>query len=220
MLATALTSPSKQQDSSLPPVSHTMLDLLIILIPHLPSTTAVSLFNAASTGNLIENNDAAIQKKCYRILTKLIESGKVASALQGESVDEFVNKLADLSANIGVGAQRVSGTCAGPISVCLTVSRSQDRMLLLTALVPKLPQDRLHVVLVLVTEAVLGTKEVSEKARNAAYDLLVALGNKMAEGGTISQSLMAGSNEVAANEEKTEGEGGGDDADMQPAADG
>jgi ribosomal RNA-processing protein 12 len=108
MLATALTSPSKQQDASLPPVSHTMLDLLIILIPHLPPSTAVSLFNAASTGNLIENHDAAIQKKCYRILTKLIESEKVASALQGESVDEFVNKLADLSANVGVGAQRVS----------------------------------------------------------------------------------------------------------------
>lgn len=108
MLATALTSPSKQQDTSLPPVSHTMLDLLIILIPHLPASTAVSLFNAASTGNLIENHDAAIQKKCYRILTKLIESEKVASALQGESVDEFVNKLADLSANVGVGAQRVS----------------------------------------------------------------------------------------------------------------
>lgn len=93
-------------------------------------------------------------------------------------------------------------------------------MLLLTSLVPKLPQDRLHVVLVLVTEAVLGTKEVSEKARNAAYDLLVALGNKMAEGGTISQSLMAGSNEAPANDDKTEGDAAGDDADMQPAADG
>lgn len=93
-------------------------------------------------------------------------------------------------------------------------------MLLLTSLVPKLPQERLHVVLVLVTEAVLGTKEVSEKARNAAYDLLVALGNKMAEGGTISQSLMSG-----AGAEAQEGEGkgeveGGDDEVMRPAEDG
>lgn len=93
-------------------------------------------------------------------------------------------------------------------------------MLLLTSLVPKLPKERLHVVLVLVTEAVLGTKEVSEKARNAAYDLLVALGNKMAEGGTISQSLMAGSNETQVPEDKAEGEDAGDDADMQPASDG
>lgn len=94
----------------------------------------------------------------------------------------------------------------------------QDRMLLLTALVPKLPQDRLHVVLVLVTEAVLGTKEVSEKARNAAYDLLVALGNKMAEGGTISQSLMAGAEDAQENGEKEAA--AGDDEDMRPAEDG
>jgi hypothetical protein len=91
-------------------------------------------------------------------------------------------------------------------------------MLLLTSLVPKLPQERLHVVLVLVTEAVLGTKEVSEKARNAAYDLLVALGNKMAEGGTISQSLMSGV-EVQDGEAKA-GVEGGDDEDMRPAEDG
>lgn len=92
-------------------------------------------------------------------------------------------------------------------------------MLLLTSLVPKLPQERLHVVLVLVTEAVLGTKEVSEKARNAAYDLLVALGNKMAEGGTISQSLMGGA-DGAQDEGKTAEAEAGDDEDMRPAEDG
>lgn len=94
-------------------------------------------------------------------------------------------------------------------------------MLLLTALVPKLPKERLHVVLVLVTEAVLGTKEVSEKARNAAYELLVALGNKMAEGGTISQSLIGGADEPQTNGDKQEGDANAeDDAEMQPVADG
>jgi hypothetical protein len=88
-------------------VSHTMLDLLIILIPHLPSAPATALFNAASTGNLIENSDAAIQKKSYRILTRLIELNK-ASVLQGEGFDQFVQKLVDVSASIGPGAQRVS----------------------------------------------------------------------------------------------------------------
>jgi hypothetical protein len=94
-------------------------------------------------------------------------------------------------------------------------------MLLLTALVPKLPKERLHVVLVLVTEAVLGTKEVSEKARNAAYDLLVALGNKMAEGGTISQSLMDGADQPQTSGAKQDDAAdAGDDAEMQPVADG
>jgi hypothetical protein len=96
---------------NLPPVSHTMLDLLIILIPHLPAAPAKALFNAASTGNLIENSDAAIQKKSYRILTRLIESNK-ANALQGEGFDEFVQKLVDVSASIGPGAQRVGRIAA------------------------------------------------------------------------------------------------------------
>lgn len=105
-LASALSQPSSST-GGLPPVSHTMLDLLIILIPHLPASPAKALFNAASTGNLIENSDAAIQKKSYRILTRLIELDK-ASALQGEGFDQFVQKLVDVSASIGPGAQRVS----------------------------------------------------------------------------------------------------------------
>ncbi len=62
-------------------------------------------------------------------------------------------------------------------------------MLLLTALVPTLPNERLHLVPTLITEAVLGTKEVNEKARNAAFDLLIVMGTKMRQGGTISRKL-------------------------------
>jgi ribosomal RNA-processing protein 12 len=61
-----------------------------------------------STGNLIENSDAAIQKKTYRILTRLIETGK-ATALNGEGADDFVKRLVAVGENIGPGAQRVSG---------------------------------------------------------------------------------------------------------------
>lgn len=105
-LATALSKPVASENN-LPPVAHTMLDLLIILLPYLPSTAAQALFGAAATGNLIENSDPAIQKKSYRILTRLIELKK-ATGLQGEAVDAFVQKLVDASGNIGAGAQRVS----------------------------------------------------------------------------------------------------------------
>lgn len=150
-------------------VSHAMLDLLIILVPHLPSTTAQALFTAASTGDLLENSDPAVQKKSYRILTRLLELGK--ASVEGEAVDAFVSKIAEAGKQIGVGAQR-------------------DRLLLLTALVPVLPTSRLHLIPALITEAVLSTKEVNEKARNAAFDLLVVMANKMAAGGTIQQSLL------------------------------
>jgi ribosomal RNA-processing protein 12 len=65
-------------------------------------------------------------------------------------------------------------------------------MLLLIALVPVLPKTRLHLVPTLVTEAVLGTKEVNEKARNAAFDLLVVMAKKMSEGGVVDQQLLKG----------------------------
>lgn len=39
-------------------------------------------------------------------------------------------------------------------------------------------------------EAILATKEVNEKARNVAFDLLVVIGKKMQKGGVIKRSLI------------------------------
>jgi ribosomal RNA-processing protein 12 len=78
-------------------------------------------------------------------------------------------------------------------------------MLLLTALIPALPSSRLHLVPALLSEAVLGTKEVNEKARDAAFNLLVVMAQKMSQGGTIQHGLIAG---------------GEDDDEMEAPADG
>ena len=51
-----------------------------------------------------------------------------------------------------------------------------------------LPKDHLHLVPELLSEAVLGTKEVNERARDAGFDLLVVMGRKMAKGGTVKQT--------------------------------
>jgi ribosomal RNA-processing protein 12 len=53
----------------------------------------------------------------------------------------------------------------------------------------------MHVIPSLIPEAVLGTKEPSEKARSAAFDLIVAMGRKMDEGGVVKRSLMDGMDE-------------------------
>ncbi|KAI0320923.1 ribosomal RNA-processing protein 12 [Amylostereum chailletii] len=50
--------------------------------------------------------------------------------------------------------------------------------------------------------SVLGTKEPSEKARNAAFDLIVAMGNKMNEGGVVKRDLVDGMDEDGTNEAK------------------
>jgi len=57
------------------------------------------------------------------------------------------------------------------------------------------PPSALHVIPSLIPEVVLGTKEPSEKARSAAFDLIVAMGKKMAEGGVVKRVLVDGMDE-------------------------
>ena len=77
------------------------------------------------------------------------------------------------------------------MSVVLTI-RAKDRFHLLTRLVPLVPRAHLHLLLSIIPEAVLGTKEPSEKARIAAFDLIVAMGKKMSEGGVVKRSAVDG----------------------------
>jgi ribosomal RNA-processing protein 12 len=58
----------------------------------------------------------------------------------------------------------------------------------------------LHIIPSLIPEAVLGTKEPSEKARSAAFELIVAMGKKMAEGGVIKRDLVDGMDEDSVGE--------------------
>lgn len=50
----------------------------------------------------------------------------------------------------------------------------------------------MHLIPSLLTEAVLATKEVNAKARDATFDLLVVMGVKMSEGGIIRRSMIQG----------------------------
>ena len=65
----------------------------------------------------------------------------------------------------------------------------KDRLQLLSALVESLPADHLALIPEILSEAVLGTKEVNEKARDAGFDLLVVMGNKMAKGGSVTRVI-------------------------------
>lgn len=51
-----------------------------------------------------------------------------------------------------------------------------------------LDKDDLHFIPSILSEVVISAKEVNEKARTAAFDLLVAMGEKMKQGGTVVQS--------------------------------
>jgi ribosomal RNA-processing protein 12 len=56
----------------------------------------------------------------------------------------------------------------------------------------------MHVIPTLIPEAVLGTKEPSEKARNSAFELIVSMGKKMSEGGVVQRRLIDGMDEDGA----------------------
>lgn len=75
-------------------------------------------------------------------------------------------------------------------------------MTLLSSLVALIPSTSLHLLPSIIPEAVLGTKEPSEKARNAAFDLVVAMGHKMSAGGTVKRDLVDGMDEDDGGEGK------------------
>lgn len=87
------------------------------------------------------------------------------------------------------------------------MAHTQDRIELLTMIVPSLsPASQLHHIPSLLPEAVLATKEVSEKARTAAFDLLVVMGNKMTEeGGVVKRNLVDGMAAMDLDVENKEG---------------
>jgi ribosomal RNA-processing protein 12 len=62
----------------------------------------------------------------------------------------------------------------------------------LTLVIPYIRPDSLHLLVSHLMEAIMGVKEHSEKSRRAAFELLVAMGGKMGEGGTIKLDLLNG----------------------------
>jgi ribosomal RNA-processing protein 12 len=71
---------------------------------------------------------------------------------------------------------------------------------LLAALIDLLPLTSLHLVPSLLPETILGTKEPSEKARTAAFEVILALGRKMSSGGVVKRSMVDGMDEDTAED--------------------
>ncbi|GJE94485.1 NUC173 domain-containing protein [Phanerochaete sordida] len=152
------------------------LDLLVLMLPYLPANEAQALFDNCLSQAILESSDNAAQKRGYKILTKLVESGKVTVDAQAtlEKLDTFLDGLSSAA--------------------------KKDRFTLLSQLVAKIPPNNLHLIPSIIPEAVLGTKEPSEKARLAAFDLVVAMGRKMSEGGVVRRDQVGEMDEGVAQE--------------------
>ena len=61
----------------------------------------------------------------------------------------------------------------------------------LSKVVDFLSKEDLHFIPSVLSEVVISTKEVNEKARTAAFDILISMGEKMKQGGTVVNSKVS-----------------------------
>ena len=175
-----LTNPPKShpKGSDAPNMTLMAQDLLVLLLPELPQAQCQELWTLCTSSQVVGNGDAAIQKRGYRILSKLVQTSKLSSEL---NIEEILTGLTASADSVGAPAKR-------------------DRITLVSLLLPRLPSNSLHIIPTLIPEAVLATKEPAERTRNAAFDLIVAMGKKMKDGGVVMRSRLDGMDDDATDE--------------------
>jgi ribosomal RNA-processing protein 12 len=154
----------KDSKNKMPPTSHTLMDLVITMATYLPRESFAGLFNMAATV-VSKQDDPQLQKKAYKLIPRLSESEIGRQAL--------AERNADLQELLIASADKVSPPAR------------RDRLASIAEIIPGLPKSDLHFIPSVISEVVISCKEVNEKARTAAFDLLVLFGEKMAEGGTV-----------------------------------
>ncbi|KAF8895689.1 armadillo-type protein [Gymnopilus junonius] len=171
-LPTAQKAPvGKNTNGDMGNMTTTSQDILILLLPQLSKTDLQSLFEFTLSPDVLNCKDNGVQKRAYKILAKVVETGKLAI-----DPEPILSKLDELTEG-------------------LTPATKKDRFNLLASLVDLLPSTSLHVIPSLIPEVVLGTKEPSEKARMAAFDAIISMGRKMSAGGVVRRSLVDGMDE-------------------------
>ena len=155
----------KQKDASaMPPMAHTLMDLVITITPYLPTDSYQTLFSIFSA-TVNKESDPQLQKKAYKVIPRLAETETGRAALQTQH-EALQTLLIDSTATATPPARR-------------------DRLLALSTTMKFIPKEDLHFIPSVLSEVVISAKEVNEKARTAAFDILVTMGEKMREGGVI-----------------------------------
>ncbi|MCJ1433130.1 hypothetical protein MMC27_002489 [Xylographa pallens] len=172
----------KQSENKMPPTSHTLMDLIITLSIYLPRSSFPTLFSLAAL-ILPQSSDPQLQKKAYKLLPRLATSETGILALQDRNAE--LQQLLLTSASSASAPSR------------------RDRLAAIAVVISYLPSTSLHFIPSVLSEVVISAKEVNEKARTAAFDLLVLMGKKMAEGGSIAQSQIPHMPADAPNAEAT-----------------
>ena len=81
----------------------TFQDILILLLKNLGATESTSLFDLCLSPDVLSGKDNGVQKRGYKILTKLIVNGKVS--IDAETI---LRKLDDLIEGLTPAAKKVN----------------------------------------------------------------------------------------------------------------
>jgi len=156
-------------DDEIPGTRHTLMDLVITMSVYLPRASFGVLFEIASLA-LFNDTDPQLQKKAYKLIPRLAQSSVGKAALV-----ERHSELQDLLTN---SAEKVSAPAR------------RERLAAIAALIPLVPDSALHFIPSVLSEVVICCKEHNERARAAAFDLLVLMGGRMksARGALIDNS--------------------------------
>ena len=162
---------AKKSVETMPPMAHTLMDLVITISPYLPLESYQQLliiFNAV----INKQDDPQLQKKAYKVISRMAESQSGKRVLSAQVV-AIQKVLLDSAETASAPARR-------------------DRLDAVAHLIEHLPADDLHFIPAILSEVVISAKEVNERARTAAFDLLVSMGEKMKQGGTVVNSRIPG----------------------------
>ncbi|KAJ5112608.1 hypothetical protein N7532_000653 [Penicillium argentinense] len=154
-------APAPQGSSAkMPPTSHTLIDLVIAMSIYLPRSSFAGLFAmaAAVLNGPSPNPDQQLIKKAYKLIPRLASTETGSEALKERSGE--------------LQALFIATTDKTP------ASGRRDRMLAIHEIITHLPSSELHFIPAILSEVVLGCKESNEKARTAAFDLLIHLANR------------------------------------------
>ncbi|CAG62126.1 uncharacterized protein GVI51_L08723 [Nakaseomyces glabratus] len=158
LLKDAMEKESTQHEKGKPQVTATLLDFVVCMTKYLPATSYSALFSIF--GITVKSNNALIQKRAYRIITRIaeIESGSSAVA---NFVGDIEQIMLDNSNTVQTAAKAT-------------------RLQAIKILVNLLPHDHLHFIVRIIPEVILSTKDVNEKSREASFDTLIHMAKKMA----------------------------------------
>lgn len=148
-------------------MSLTMMDLVVAMTLYLPASSHNSLLTIFV--QLSSRSDRPqLQKRAFRAFSHLAETEAGVATIKSH-LDNIEKAFIDVSEKITAPARGA-------------------RLQALSKVIDLIPDDHLYVIPALLSETVISVKDVNEKTREAAYSLLVQMGNRMKNGGVIQHS--------------------------------